>query len=418
MKNTLILLGMLALTPQLKAQLLLEALDAPNIVTLPNGASFQNSGHYIVSVKDSDYMPFERSRAPLKGEWIRADGLQRDPEIHFPGIITTTGEEIDVPINIIGVGGILEAGSSTYTVPEYKTEDGISRTLVLEWSDTNLTSSTKTVKMRLRSVNGDLKILLLDLLKGLGQDGKGVNLAEFILPTANGTIGEPAKYTVNVIPGIKDEAWDRAYYDGKYYHKSVYYPGPVASNGKYALSQELGAPITRVNTNKFDPWAIYTSGEGDQLGYLYAAGVGNNGHEVHDGNRLIFGTVTDNQWHEHFLLRRENNPCPDEFHPVSLAEANELNVYPNSYIYVDASEDLGKNTLPFRNYNVKQTVQRDPYFVVDADTNLEDHGTPFRVRDMPIVGRIINLYNSIRKLSRDSSSVNGADNARLRCIRK
>lgn len=369
--------------------------------TLPTGASFQDSGYYIVSVKDADYMPFEKSRAPLKGEWTRADGVQLDPEIHFPGVITTTGEEVEVPINVTSAGGTLRAGSARYTVPEYKTEDGISRTLVLEWDNTRLTRTTKSVKMRLKSEGGDLNIMLLDLLKGLGQDGKGVNLAEFVLPIADGTTGNPAKFAVNVIPGIKDEAWDRAYYDGKYYHKSVYYPGAVDSKGKYVLSQELGAPITRLNTAKFDPWAKYTNGAGDQLGYLYAYGVGNNGHEVHDGDTLIFGTATDNLWKGTYDSDQSNNPCPAGFHPVSLLEAKELQVYPMGYkVYVNAS-DSPNNTLPFKNYSDKQIVQKTAYYV--------------RTRDVRIVKVSHSDYQGDVE---DSSSNNGADSGRLRCIRK
>lgn len=407
MKKTLILASFLALAPFAKGQLLLEALDAP----LPQEYSFQSGEHWIVSVKDANYLPFEKANAPLTGGWTRDSGASKDPLIHFPGIITTAGEEVEVPITVTSAV-TLPAGNSRVVVPADKTEDGVSRTLVLEWENTQLTTTTKTVKMKLRSEGGNLNIMLLDLLKGLGQNGKGVNLAIFALP-GSATVG------INVIPGIKDEAWDRAYYDGKYYHKSVYYPGAVVSKGKYVLSQELGAPITRVNTDKFNPWAKYTDGAGDQLGYLYAYGVGNNGHEVHDGTKLTFGTADDDMWTGTYQSDKKNNPCPDGFHPVSLAEATGLRIYHNTtQAYINASDAGYSNFAPFKNYSYKQTIKSNspvqgiPAYGLDVYANGQGY---FRVRDY--VSAVLEGDKYVGLL-RDTSSKNGADSGRLRCIRK
>lgn len=266
-------------------------------------------------MKDANYLPFEKANAPLTGGWTRDSGASKDPLIHFPGIITTAGEEVEVPITITSAV-TLPAGNSRVVVPADKTEDGVSRTLVLEWENTQLTTTTKTVKMKLRSEGGNLNIMLLDLLKGLGQNGKGVNLATFTLPMAAGSAGNPATVGINVIPGIPDSAYGKVYGDGNKYHNIVYYPGGLTPSGKLMLSTDLGQTGLDPNKTGFDPFRKGTDG------YLYAYGRGNDGHEVVINDHFLFGVLRPN-----IYLPPANpydddalNPCPTGFEPISVKD--------------------------------------------------------------------------------------------------
>lgn len=417
MKKILILASFLALAPFAKGQLLLEALDAPDAVVLPPGVSFQSGEHWIVSVKDANYLPFEKANAPLTGGWTRDSGASKDPLIHFPGIITTAGEEVEVPITVTSAV-TLPAGNSRVVVPADKTEDGVSRTLVLEWENTQLTTTTKTVKMKLRSEGGNLNIMLLDLLKGLGQNGKGVNLATFTLPMATGSTGNPATVGINVIPGIPDSAYGKVYGDGNKYHNLVYYPGGLTPSGKLMLSTDLGQTGLDPNKAGFDPYRKGTDG------YLYAYGKGNDGHEVFVDGYFLFGVQSDDAYivPTNPYEQDELNPCPTGYEPIRYDDFLTV-AYTLPYLTHDVSTgtntssnvpNWSANPIPRSTWYDNNAQSRRVY---EAAVAYRRTRTKYDQSDRWFLNRDGKEYDTSRWVV-DSSSKNGADPALMRCVSK
>lgn len=330
-------LGGLLWSSQSKAQVVLEALDAPEF-KLPSGITLSSGERFLVSIYDNDYLPFNLPTTPATWDRPINAGGGNDILIDYQGTITTTGIEVTIPISVTGTVQLPEY-NQTINIPAEKTEDGISRDIVLEWAPQNLTNINKSISAWVRSIGSDLKIKKLDVNGGLGDDYKGVELATFTYPksASNTSI---STYTLRVISGIPDKKFGIAT-NGELEHQFLYMPIVLQYAGRtwVWLQHNLGAEYTRLPTANnpnphFSPTFVpeRISGHTDYLSYgsLFQWGRDSDGHELinwtHHPNGYPAG-ISDYRYidgrrkHNALFLNSANNtvynrlddPCPNGF---------------------------------------------------------------------------------------------------------
>ncbi|WP_394264879.1 hypothetical protein [Bergeyella zoohelcum] len=245
-------LGGLLWSSQSKAQVVLEALDAPEF-KLPSGITLSSGERFLVSIYDNDYLPFNLPTTPATWDRPINAGGGNDILIDYQGTITTTGIEVTIPISVTGTVQLPEY-NQTINIPAEKTEDGISRDIVLQWQSQTLASTNKFLTAMIRAVDGTLNLKKLDLNGGLGSDMKGLLLASFTYPsTETGTI--TSKYDLRLITGIPDRYFPIPItINGvrRHMHQFLYLPVHLA-DGSVWLNNNLGAEYAKVDSQYFNP---------------------------------------------------------------------------------------------------------------------------------------------------------------------
>ncbi|WP_018674969.1 hypothetical protein [Riemerella columbina] len=239
----LTLLSLLSCFGFVNAQVVLEALEGVTF-TLPSNARLQSVEKFIPSFYDNNYMPYIQPTTNATWDVNVNPDNTTEPSVDYQGTITTSGTIVEIPFSATGSGSI-PAGYFTANVPAYKTQDNISRTLVLSWQATSYTSSTTKIIATIKSIGGTLNVKKLDINAGIGNDGKGVELVQFHYP--KNTNGNESVFTLRVIPGIPDKQF------GDGVHDYLYYP-VVDNHGKIWLDQNLGADYSNIHSPLFHPY--------------------------------------------------------------------------------------------------------------------------------------------------------------------
>ncbi|MDY3316751.1 hypothetical protein PG630_05455 [Riemerella anatipestifer] len=295
MNNKITFLLILAVILQWsKAQVVLQALDAPSFSIPPSLGTFVNSENFIVSVYDTNYWPYIAPTTPATWNTnVNANGSS-DPVVDIPGVITTTGTQFYVRFQAAAVG-TLPAGSLMTEVPNWKTEDGQGRTLVMSWEDTSLSSGVNYVLVTVRSLLGDLKIKKLDVNAGNGVDSKGVELATFNFSDIQ--TGNLAKYTLRAIAGIPDRCWGKTTqecvgYGANVQEHNFHYVPIKGPDGRTWLNNNLGAGYARLDSPYFNP--VHQAGTLDAVNTTSAVLLSNPTINQIRGDWRAYGSIF--QW--------------------------------------------------------------------------------------------------------------------------
>lgn len=252
---------------------------------IPTGMEVADGGLYLASIYDTDYLPYtgdQSGTAVGKVGPYNADGSTlpsgREPVIDYQKTIDHNGIQIALPIKSI-VGTTINIPTTglvfNATVPKALTSDGvkdIDMELVFDVADNSgvvFNTIRKYLVGKLRTKNsGDiLKPIKLDINVGNGSSGRGVPLAEFVIPHQSG--GASAKFHLNAVTGIPDKYFDvpQDSYSppslmGKYMNHFVYVP-MFGWDGNVWLSKNLGA--MDASLDKFGGVGV-SAGTGLQLG--------------------------------------------------------------------------------------------------------------------------------------------------------
>lgn len=312
----MILCSLLALTPLAKAQLLLEASDAPlqEKFTVPQTWSMEvnnNAPRYLASVYDNNYLPMNandlRTQPATANTTASAPDATNDPVLNYQGKIGHYSNHTTSAIEIMNIDEAFEkrlyAVNIKFTPRAGNTEDiKIPSTLaeaiipakylkntnqdvrvfLKAWFGDSInsswTQSTATEITAYIVADREVELIQLDMNQGIGQDGKGVLLTTFDVA------GAPLE--LRLLPGVPDK------YAGKktnsyvaqganlYEHDMFYMPVNAPAGGTW-LSYDLGAYTTNLKHPDFYPLAK------DRLthlsaGSLYQWGRDSDGHELRE----------------------------------------------------------------------------------------------------------------------------------------
>lgn len=362
------------------AQQLLEVLQ-PSL-----NVAFGGGEKMLLSVYDNNYRHYQTPTSPADWE-TEAEGT--DHLVDYQGQITESGLLIRIPITVSGQGAsttISAYTSSPITIPAEKTQDGQSRQIVVSWDEhTNITKQSQYITARIKTLSGVLNIKKLDINRGVGNDSRGVLLADILYPTHPTTKGntETSTYAVRVIAGIPDRKYNVPT-NGEYKHQFIYMPLPLkreSQNGIYNkiwLNYNLGADYTDMNGDSFNPIkkAHYTDEK--TYGSYYQWQRPSDGHEKKDAaarmgfydksdwapghNVVLYGNnASPYSWvpsetnlspenKDLWQAGGTNNPCPTGFHVPTFKEWDSINfLYKGNGLPVNEHIDM-RTILPLAGY--------------------------------------------------------------------
>lgn len=356
----MILCSLLALTPLAKAQLLLEALDAPlqEKLTVPQTWSMEvnnNAPRYLASVYDNNYLPMNandlRTQPATASTTASAPDATNDPLLNYQGRIGSYSnngalQRLDIDqafekrLYAVNVKFTPRAGSTEpINIPSTLAEAVIParylkntnqdvRVSLKAWfgGDANSWKPTTATEVTAYIVaDREVELIQLDMNQGIGQDGKGILLTTFDVA------GTPLE--LRLLPGVPDK------YAGKktnsyvaqganlYEHDMFYMPVNAPAGGTW-LSYDLGAYTTNLKHPDFYPLAK------DRLthlsaGSLYQWGRDSDGHELRENptstnpkygttatistraipghSQVITGKTTYDTWFDMDNVRSEEN---------------------------------------------------------------------------------------------------------------
>lgn len=253
----------------------------PNLITLQQ-ADFLK----IASIYDTDYAPFTlpTQTANLNTNITPSTANGNEVLVDIQGVISTTGISISIPCNTTGVG-ILPAFSQTIQVPAQYTQDGIKRTLIFSWEETNYTVATTAITATLKTISGVLNLKKLDVQTGIGNDYSGVVFGQVFYPYNTG--GDTYPFKASVIAGVPDRMYGIADNTGSTTtHQFIYLP-MLAEDGNVWLNNNLGANYANQNHSAFNPVQQATI-TNDNLAYgsLFQWGRKADGHELIDRSSI------------------------------------------------------------------------------------------------------------------------------------
>lgn len=236
-------------------------IDNENIpeITLPPEITIKSSKIFLASIYDKNYLPYARSTSAATWDRdVNPDAQDEDKTVDYQGIIKGGGMYVEIPAKI--EKGVVEIPEmiQKVSVPAYKTEDGISKTLVLQILKGGYSEKKHTIRARLYVEDrSTLNIKKLDLNAGLGQDYQGVELAKFSFKVnySNNRPSEAFTFEVRATPGIPDRNIGKKTtirgVEG-YNHQFVYMP-IIGPDGKVWLNNNLGADYSNINSEHFSP---------------------------------------------------------------------------------------------------------------------------------------------------------------------
>ncbi|PWN57943.1 hypothetical protein C1634_025155, partial [Chryseobacterium viscerum] len=254
----------------------------------------QNRMYMVASIYDKDYLPYTAPAGAATSSTQAADGTNESVTVNVQGNITTTGVMVTIPVTATG-SGTLSAYSTTITVSADKTEDGISRDLMLSWTSQAYTSVTTSITATIKAIGGTLNAKKLDINAGIGNDTLGILLGQFMYPYNNA--GNITNYNIRDIAGIPDKVFATPQ------QRRMLYLPIVAEDGNIWLNNNLGASYSNVDHPSFNLAQQATSSY-DLLSYgsRFQWGRRPDGHELIDWinnsppgayvGKLRFGTST------------------------------------------------------------------------------------------------------------------------------
>ena len=251
----------------------------PPLPSIPSTITLASSSTYIVaSVYDQDYLPYTAPVGPATTAVQAADGSNETVTLNIQGSITTAGVAVKIPVTATG-SGTLAAYSTTITIPAAMTEDGVSRDLTLSWAEQAYTLSTTAITATIAAVGGTLNAKKLDVNAGIGNDGLGVLMGNFIYPY--NSAGDITNYEVRNVSAIPDKMFGLPDNTGSTTSHQMLYLPVVAEDGNIWLNNNLGAHYANLNHAAFNP-AQQATGYKDHLAYgsSFQWGRKADGHEL------------------------------------------------------------------------------------------------------------------------------------------
>ena len=258
-------------------QILPAPVPPPTLPSLPGGLVLGDSGYYIASIYDDNYLPYAANTGTAQFGVSNPDGHDTtspsNPNpaenyiIDVQGILDHTGVEVAIPVKQYTVGG-------TVTIPAFSVFSKVAAGLTQNNTETEVElhfpaqsftyggalGQRRYIKATLRAKD-PLKPLLvrkLDMNIGNGADYRGVPLAEFKYFSDDNKTAQKTFY-FNAVTGIPDlnfstpQGASSGMYSGQYLHRFIYVPA-YGLDGKVWLSNNLGAAYANLDDfENFNP---------------------------------------------------------------------------------------------------------------------------------------------------------------------
>jgi len=401
--------------------------------TIPTNITLEkNFYHLVSSIYDTDYLPYTAPTTTASLTPVNADG-STDPTIDYQGRVTTTGIKFVLPVTTTGSGTLPAFISEPISVAVNRTQDGISRDVVLSWESQTYTANTNRIYVTVRTLSGTLNIKKLDINSGLGNDALGVVIANIIFPYNNAKADGTLR--LRGISGVPDRMFnlpDNSSSGNITTHRFIYTP-VMGEDNRIWLRHNLGADYTNLQKADFDPGQDATSvTDYRAYGSMFQWGRKPDGHELVNwtdccNSTARYGTISgksDIPTHANFItvtwtsvtdwrastnynlwsgLDAVNNPCPDGFR---VPNRNNF----ENYVSVTSRNAMATN-LKFVLNGLRRGYETNaPFYRRGVQTNL-----------WTSLSRIDNAYDYANALFFDEDSwevnafekVNGAG---VRCI--
>lgn len=310
-------------------------------IPLPARVSLENSGYYIASIYDEDYLPYTKDTGEAAFGFHNPQGTRivspYESTIDVPGKLDTTGIEVGIPVvATYGANITIPSISIKAIVPAEKTENNRNTEIELFFpGDTFIYGDSGTQRRytiaKLRAVTNTLEVKKLDMNIGNGADYRGIQLAEFSYYKDNKYTIE-SKFDFRVVTGIPDKNFSvpqgtesGTAYNGQYLHKFIYVPA-YGLDGKVWLNNNLGANYSNVNSPVFSPGKQASSPtDFNAYGSLFRSGHNAYntshllGHELVKWTNATMGApeISSLSWnHSHYppnYASKFTEYCPDGF---------------------------------------------------------------------------------------------------------
>lgn len=322
--------------------------NVPGQGTIPSTLTLKSNSHFIASTYDDNYLPYTAPTGPATLGTYDPDS-QTETLINIPGVIPANGVAVQIPITATGSGTLTSSTFEATIAAEHTKGTGntnggtIPRKVMLTWSNTTFNSTDTYITAFIKPTDGqEIQLRRLDLNNGIGNDGKGIEIAKFTY-NANTNGSQQATFKLHIIAGIPDKKFG-VQTNGKLEHQFIYIPiqGP---DGKIWLNNNLGAEYANITSPYFNPLrqagALAANGSpltnptANQIkrdfrayGFLYEFGRDSDGHEVINWTSATNGTFSNqnlqNYNNYNVTYSRTNDPCPSGFHTPTKTELERL----------------------------------------------------------------------------------------------
>ena len=256
-----------------------SATKTPTPPALPANITLSPISSYLIaSVYDQDYLPYTPPTTTATLATAQAaNGSNEAVLLNVQGTLTTTGVTIKIPYTVVTASVTLPAYSQTINIPASYTQDGIARDVIFSYLGGTYAIGTGNISATLKSLVGTLNVKMLDIQTGIGNDGLGVLLAQFMYTTNSS--GGFDNMDFRAIAGIPDRAMGQTI-NGANNHNFLYMPKADA-NGKIWLNNNLGANYSNTALASFNLAQQATSAmDPNAYGSLYQWGRLSDGHEL------------------------------------------------------------------------------------------------------------------------------------------
>lgn len=237
--------------------------------SFPAGLELGDSGYYIASIYDDNYLPYTQNVGPAQFGVSNPDGHDAtNPSPSYPsenvvidvqGRLDHTGIEVGIPIK--------SATGTSVTIPAFsvysKVAAGLTQNNIETEIELHIPAQTfgfgggygerRYVKaiLRAKDPNKPLLVKKLDMNIGNGADYRGVPLAEFKYFSDDSRTNIKTFY-FNAVTGIPDLNFNNSQdalsgmYSGQFMHRFIYVPA-YGLDGKVWLSNNLGAAYANLD---------------------------------------------------------------------------------------------------------------------------------------------------------------------------
>ena len=260
-------------TPPITPGPILPAPAPPaTLPSFPAGLELGDSGYYIASIYDDNYLPYTQNVGPAQFGVSNPDGHDAtNPSPSYPsenvvidvqGRLDHTGIEVGIPIKSATGTSITITAFSVYSkVAAGLTQNNIETEIELHIPAQTFTFGSGSVTwghrrfvkaiLRAKDPHKPLLVKKLDMNIGNGADYRGVPLAEFKYFSDN-TRANVKTFYFNAVTGIPDLNFNNSQdalsgmYSGQFMHRFIYVPA-YGMDGKVWLSNNLGAAYANLD---------------------------------------------------------------------------------------------------------------------------------------------------------------------------
>ncbi len=286
------------------------------------------------------------------------DALQFNLAIDLQGVLDNGSNtlHVDIPYTVIGSSSsnaTLPAYSTTYTIKEEDTEDGVASIVAtFNWIEQNLQAGSGTFEATITTdtIYNAKKLNVQD-------DVDGRVVATFHYP--KDYAGDKGTLIVKVLPGILDRNFN-VQTNGTYEHRFVYLPVTNPKTGRTWLNNNLGAEYADSNNpnGNFNPRQQATA-TNDKLAYgsLFQWGRKADGHELINWNVNTNGEGK-------YTTTTTKSDAPDKLFILDTNDSKDWRVTRDDTLW--ASESSPNNVCPIgyrlpRNPNGANDVENEFY---------------------------------------------------------